>query len=99
MVAGTKTAQKKAAGKERMRSARDTSVAAVGARRPATRIVSPLGAAAHEATLNGAVVPALVPAVVPAVAKARRKTAAPDDIAATGLNGAARKTTKAAKSV
>jgi DNA-3-methyladenine glycosylase II len=87
MVAATKAAQKKAAGKERMRSARDTSVAAVGAQRPSARKVSPLGAAAHEAILNGA--------VVPAVAKARRKTAA-DDIAATGLNGATRKTAKVA---
>jgi len=92
MVAATKAAQKKAAGKERMHSARDTSVAALGARRPSARKVSPLGAAAHEATLNGA----LVPSVVPAVSKARRKTAAADDIAATGLNGAARKTAKVA---
>ena len=97
MVAATKAAQKKAAGKERTRSARDTSVAAVGARRPSARKVSPLGAAAHEATLNGALVPAgFVPAAVPAVSKARRKTAAADDIAATGLNGAARKTAKVA---
>jgi len=100
MVAATKTAQKKAAGKERTRSARDTSVAAVGARRPSARKVSPLGAAAHEATLNGALVPAVLSAVVggvtPAVSKARRKTALAEDISAPGLNGAARKTDKVA---